>query len=119
VSETERAKIGERLRKAREYLGLSQEEAATHLQIPRTAISLIESGQRKVDLLELKKLAALYQRPVGYFVGSEEPKLPKVGDVEVLQRAANGLSAQDVQEVLKFAEFLKSRAAGKSEDGKK
>lgn len=118
MSEKERTAIGEKLKEAREYLGLSQEEVAGHLKIPRSAISLLESGQRKVDLIELRKLANLYQRPVAFFMGNEELKLPKVGEIDVLQRAAKGLSQKDIQEVLKFAEFLKSRAASKAEDDK-
>ena len=38
--------------------------------MPRPAVSLMESGQRKVDALELKKLAELYQRPVADFTGT-------------------------------------------------
>ncbi len=118
MSKKERIEIGKKLKEAREYLGLSQEEAANHLDIPRSAISLLESGQRKVDLIELKKLAALYQRPVSFFVGTEEYGLPRISEVEVLQRAAKDLSEQDIQEVLKFAEFLKARAKQKHEEGK-
>ena len=60
VKDEARKTLGERLREAREYLGFSQEEVATYLQVSRSALSNIESGQRKVDALELKKLASLY-----------------------------------------------------------
>ena len=54
-SETnERTEFGRRLKEAREYLELSQDEVARELGIPRTAISLMESGQRKVEALELR-----------------------------------------------------------------
>ena len=45
----DRQKLGARLREAREYLGLSQDDVAKYLNIPRTALSHIESGQRGVD----------------------------------------------------------------------
>jgi len=68
----EREDIGARLKEAREYLGLSQQEVATALNLPRTAVSMMESGQRGVESLELKALAKLYQRPVAYFTGEDE-----------------------------------------------
>ena len=62
--ETERRRLGEKLRQAREYLGFSQDDVATFLKLPRTAITNIESGQRKVEALELKGK----QAPVEAFV---------------------------------------------------
>ena len=72
-SEPDRQILGERLRTAREYVGLKQEEVARHLSIPRSALSHIEAGQRKVDALELARMAKLYQRPVSWFTGEENP----------------------------------------------
>lgn len=111
MSDKERMELAEKLKQAREYLGLSQDEVAAHLKVPRTAISLLEAGQRKVDSLELKKLAALYQRPISFFVDEGDSfKPPKINEIRMLQRAAAGLKQKDVEEVLKFAEFLKARS---------
>ena len=75
----DRQLLGERLREAREYVGLKQEEVARHLDIPRSALSHIEAGQRKVDALELARMARLYQRPVAWFTGEQADidELPK------------------------------------------
>jgi transcriptional regulator with XRE-family HTH domain len=118
MSEKEKIKLAERLKEAREYLGLSQDEVAAHLKVPRTAISLLEAGQRKVDSLELKKLATLYQRPISFFVGEEDGgfEAPKINEIRMLQRAAAGLKQKDVEEVLKFAEFLKARSKRSQDD---
>lgn len=117
MSEKEKIKLGEKLKQAREYLGLSQDEVAAHLKVPRTAISLLEAGQRKVDSFELKKLAALYQRPISFFMGDDDASdAPKINEIRMLQRAAQGLKQKDVEEVLKFAEFLKSRSKRGGED---
>ena len=52
-SETmDRKELGARLREAREYVGLSQDEVARYLSITRTAIYHIETGQRRVDAHE-------------------------------------------------------------------
>ena len=44
-SDDDRRIMSERLRKAREYLGFSQEEVAGYLDVPRSALSLMERGQ--------------------------------------------------------------------------
>jgi len=58
-----RRRLGEKLRQAREYLGLSQDEVARHLRVPRTALTNIESGQRRIDALELKSLPTSTAKP--------------------------------------------------------
>lgn len=109
-TDEERRKLGELLREAREYLGLSQEMVADKLGLPRPSISAMEVGKRKVSSLELKQLARLYKRPLTYFLG-EEAEEPKIDDTtKALYRAARSLSDRDRQQVLRFAEFL--RAAG-------
>jgi transcriptional regulator with XRE-family HTH domain len=114
-TEPDRQALGERLRVAREYVGLKQEEVAKQLRIPRSALSNIEAGQRKVDALELTRLAKLYQRPVTWFTGEETAagrKLPS--EVAYLAKAAESLSKQDRQELARFADFLKLRAQAKA-----
>lgn len=105
----DRSELGTRLKQAREYLDLSQEEVAKALSVPRSAISLIETGQRKVDSLELKRLSEIYQRPVTHFTGeaAESADIPE--NVQHLARAASKLSDRDREELLRFAEFLRSR----------
>lgn len=99
---------------SREYLKLSQDEVARHLGIPRTALTNIESGQRRVDAMELKRLADLYRRPVSHFTGEEEvTALP--ADVTHLARAAAKLSVKDREELSRFAEFLGTRSGPKKE----
>jgi transcriptional regulator with XRE-family HTH domain len=117
-SEPDRHTLGERLRIAREYVGLKQEDVARHLTIPRSALSHIEAGQRKVDALELTRMAKLYQRPVSWFTGEENPpevELPE--EVAHVARAAASLSSQDRQELARFADFLKSRAKTRMASG--
>ncbi len=77
----ERPELGERLRDARKYVGLSQEEAAAILKLPRTAITELESGQRKVEVLELKRMAELYRQPASYFTGEDAAAAPLTPEV--------------------------------------
>ena len=109
----DRQQLGARLRESREYLGLSQEDVAKYLRIPRSALSHIESGRRRIDALELKRLAELYKRPVAAFTGESQIKEGMPEDVAHLARAAERLSERDRQELSRFAEYL--RARGESE----
>lgn len=60
--------LAKRLREARERAGLTQEEVARRLNIPRSAVALLEAGKRKVSGLELANLAYLYGRsPADFF----------------------------------------------------
>ena len=60
--------IGERLKRARESLGLTQEAVAAKLEIGRPRYSDIENGKRDVPLKDLYRLAEFYGRPIDYFI---------------------------------------------------
>ena len=108
-NDDDRKMLSERLREAREYLGFSQEEVAGYLDVPRSALSLMETGQRKVDALELKKLAGLYKRQVGYFTDEGADEESFGADVAHLARKASQLSPEDRAELTRFADFLRVR----------
>ena len=106
----ERRRLGDRLKEARKYLGLKQEEVATYLKIPRTALTDIESGQRRVEAIELTRLAKLYRQPVAYFTGEDEATASLPVDVAHLARRVVDLSQQDRDELARFAEYLRARS---------
>jgi transcriptional regulator with XRE-family HTH domain len=110
----ERRRLGDKLREARKYLGLKQEEVASYLKIQRTALGAIEDGTRKVEAIELSKLAKLYRQPVGFFTGEDEAGSALPVDVAHLARKAADLSEQDLAELSKFAEYLKSKSRAKA-----
>jgi transcriptional regulator with XRE-family HTH domain len=114
VIEDDRKAMGERLREAREYLGFSQDEVAKYLGVSRSALSNIETGSRKVEALELKKLAGLYKRPATHFTGEDTEEVTFGEDVAHLARKAKALSPEDRAELSRFADFLraKKRAQG-------
>ncbi len=110
----EQSAIAARLKESREYLGLSQQEVADATGLSRSAVSLLESGQRRVLAQELQTLAKVYQRPVGYFTGEEPVDFPN--DVNMLARQASALSEKDRSELMRFAEFLVQRSQGGGDD---
>jgi transcriptional regulator with XRE-family HTH domain len=103
-------RLAQRLREAREFANLSQQFVAEQTGIPRSAISDIEHGARKVESLELKRFAELYRMPLSYFLGDDEgdglASAPKDTVIMALTRAASDLSDEEKAEVLRFALFL-------------
>jgi transcriptional regulator with XRE-family HTH domain len=100
--------LAKRLRESREYLGLSQETVAEHLGVPRASISAMEAGKRKVSSIELRDLSRLYRISVEQLLGKESEDDPVVG---ALYRTARTLTPEDREQVLRFAEFLRSAGA--------
>lgn len=111
----ERTDLALKLKEAREYLGLSQQEVAAALNIPRSAISLMEKGQRRVDSVELKTLSHLYQRPMTFFTGEDSHSIVPA-DVTMLAKQVAKLSEQDRNELMRFSEFLIQRSQSKLND---
>jgi transcriptional regulator with XRE-family HTH domain len=102
-------RLGEHLRAKREYLGLSQKFVSDRTGIPRSAVSDIERGERKVDSFELKKLADLYMAPVAYFLDNSDEADAADHAIAALARAMAGLTEKDQADLFQFAEFLRHR----------
>lgn len=58
----------EQLKKAREEAGLDQKKVAKLLSGTQSYISKIESGQRRVDIIQLKKFARIYKKDLSFFI---------------------------------------------------
>lgn len=58
----------ERLKKARRESGLKQIDVAKRFRRPQSYISRVESGEYRVDILEIKKFAKIYEKSVNYFL---------------------------------------------------
>lgn len=104
--------LARRLREAREFTNLSQQFVADQTGISRSAISDIERGSRRVESIELKRLAALYRMPVDYFLGNEPPAdlagAPGDPTSRALARATGEMGDDEKGQVLRFALFLRN-----------
>ncbi len=58
----------EQLKKARVEAGLDQEKAAKLLGKTQSYISKIESGQRRIDVVQLKDFARIYKKDLNFFI---------------------------------------------------
>ena len=64
-------KFLKRLRAARKEAGLTQEDVAEQLNVYQSYVSKSESGERRVDIVELSDFARLYQKELDYFISSD------------------------------------------------
>lgn len=67
-------RLVQRIREAREKRGLTQVEVAAKLRRPQSFVSAVESGERRIDVVELYELAKLYRVPLSWFVEAVEGK---------------------------------------------
>ena len=58
----------ERLKKARKEADLDQATVAKLLGVTQSHISKIESGQRRIDIVQLKRFAKVYKKKINYFI---------------------------------------------------
>ncbi|MFA4831631.1 MAG: helix-turn-helix transcriptional regulator [Patescibacteria group bacterium] len=68
IQTKEYAYFVEKLRKARIEAGLTQVQVARKIGRPQSHISNIESGQQRVDIIELKRFAKLYGKDMNHFI---------------------------------------------------
>ena len=64
----EQKQLTEKLKKARKEVSLDQKQAAKKLGTTQSYISKLESGQRKIDVIQLKELAKIYKKEISYFL---------------------------------------------------
>ncbi|MBI3551620.1 MAG: helix-turn-helix transcriptional regulator [Elusimicrobia bacterium] len=60
--------IIERLRRARLDAGFRQIDVAKKLRTPQSYISRCESGDHRLDVVELETFAKLYGKPLSFFI---------------------------------------------------
>jgi len=58
----------QKLKQARVQINLTQIQVAKKLNKKQSYISKCESGERRVDIAEVKKFAQIYKKPISYFV---------------------------------------------------
>lgn len=106
IPENKAVFIGQQIKKAREEAGMSQMDLAKALLFESaTAISLIESGERKITAENLEKIAFTLKRDIKFFLGNEDAQV----DVEVALRADKDLSKEDRDAILRFIDLAKKK----------
>ncbi len=103
--------IGSRIKEARESAEMSQKELAQLLGYESaTAVSLIESGSRKVSIEDLETIANALHLDINHFLDKCESL--EDFDFKVVFRKDKELSKlkpKDKDKILDFIEFIKSQ----------
>lgn len=60
--------ILQKLIKAREEAGMNQREVSAALGHSHSFLSKCETGERRIDVMELLQMAKLYRKPPSYFL---------------------------------------------------
>ena len=68
IQTKEYAYFVDKLKQARLDAGMTQVQVAKKLRRPQSHISNIESGQQRVDVVELQRFAKLYGKDIQYFI---------------------------------------------------
>ena len=95
--------LGTRLKKAREYLGLTQDDVAKLMGVSRVIITNIESGTRKVSAEELSKLSKIYGWTMEELLEGER----REENIPMFARTFKELSEQDQEEIINLIKFKK------------
>ena len=102
-------KIGERLKKLRKYMDLTQEQVASILHLGRDAILRIESGKRKINIEELMAFSKLYNISMDELTSNNH----NINNNEIaFARGFNKLNKKDQKEIINLIEYkniLKSK----------
>lgn len=64
------ARLAQLLTEAREAAGLTQVQLALRLRRPQSFVSKVESGERRIDVIELLEIADAVDADVGNMIGS-------------------------------------------------
>lgn len=95
----------------RESKDWSQAELARRLDVNKSVMNRIESGERKVSSDELKKLSDIFDVSTDYLLGRTDVK--EKSPTLVAAHLDDDLTEEQLDEVKNFIDFIKQRDHGK------
>lgn len=103
-----RGLLGGRLACARRQAGLSYQDVASYLDLPREAVASMETGQHSIDIPTLHRLADLYGLEVHDFL--QEPPLSEPEAAPAIPAALriSGLSPKDFYTIAAVQRFTRN-----------
>jgi len=98
--------LGERLKDARKRVGYSQQEIADELDVSRSAVSKIESGQQNIDSIQLRVLSGLYGVKLRDLLSEPGEEIDQPVFVQALRKSGEDqqVSPVNVRRVEQFCE---------------
>jgi len=108
--------FGERLRRIREEKRLNQSDLAVRTGFQPSAISHFESGRRAPSFDNLKKLADALAVTIDFLLGRETVPTTAGPVAEKLFRNFEQMTAEDQDDLAKFAAMLAEKNRRRQED---
>ena len=116
IMEMSPKEMGSYLKRLRENKGLSTREVYELAKVSNSYLSLVENGHRRASAVVLKKLASVYgvsyldlYVKAGYADLAEYEKNKNSNFVSKNNIDTEGLDDNDIEELRRFAEFLKNK----------
>jgi transcriptional regulator with XRE-family HTH domain len=107
--------IGQRIQKAREEAGLSQEELASRLGYTQAALSNYELGKRRLYLANIEQIAKELNKPLSYFiddsaiVSNSNQEIPQDETIPEIIKLLAMLSPDERKYILEYIQWRKGR----------
>lgn len=106
VKNTYNKNIGNKIKKYRESAGWSQKTLAEKVGYETsTAISLIESGARKISIEDLEKISEAFHTDIKILLGHKQESV----DFKLALRADKDLTKKDKDQIFDFIKFVKNK----------
>ncbi len=101
--------IGGKIRTFREQHGMNQEALADELEVTANTVSRWETATYKPSVKELEKMSRFFGVPLWTFLPSEIE--PPTKEQKALLSATGDLPTEDLEELRRYADFIRARKA--------
>jgi len=99
--------IGGRIRTLREEQRLNQEALAKELGVSTNTVSRWETATYKLSLNDLQKIALYFEIKLSSLLPPAE--VVETNNIQALLSATDNLPDEDIEELIKYAEFRRAR----------
>jgi transcriptional regulator with XRE-family HTH domain len=104
----EAKELGARIRRAREEIGLSQEQLGRLMDRSHAAISDMERGKTKLGISDLSKLARFLQKDISYFIGTTPSAVYRRGELTQTENSRKEVRSA-IEDFRRYARLLSEK----------
>ncbi len=104
--------IGNKIKDLRASAGLTQSGLAAQLSVTPNTVSRWESATYEPKIEDLERIARLFEKPIWVFFPSESQ--PPKKELQALLSKAGDLPSQDLEELIRYSDFIRARTAHRS-----
>ena len=93
--------IGDRIRKSRKEINMTQEEFAEKIGVSVGYINQIETGKKCFNLKRFKEIITIFDKPLSYFIeGTDTPEQSEIKEITDLLVNANSEKLNLVKKIV-------------------